>query len=316
MRWSMLALVALAGCKGVINGGAGGTGPHPLATECTTPAVYTALATTCAACHGEGTNKPYFASQQAFEALLVAKRQWVVPGKPDEGQLLPLLRGQATGSVPQMPPGEPQVAFARQAEQGNTAISMATIQCWVEGLTNATATAPTGPLPVARRLSAEQMVTALEQQLGVSGSATNLSTFGLSLPDAIPNTDVYRQRDENFAALGGPHWLENRRRNDTVNPVFIQTFVNVSQTYCRAAVTATTNNRVLKYASLGDTSASAAAKIRDNIRYLGRLLLSQRLSDADVDDYFALFVSLEANRTTAWTAVCAALVRDPLWLTY
>lgn len=318
MRWKRVLLIAIASsaCEGIVKDGRPTT-PGVVATECTTPAVFEALSTTCATCHGAGTNKPYFSSVQSFEALLVSKPQWVVPGKPDEGQLLPILRGEAPGTFPQMPPGELSASFAAQAEAGKAAPSMETLRCWIEGLTGSITTTSAGPLPVARRLSAEQMLAALEQQLGVSGTANSMSTFGLSLPDAIPSTDVYGQRDQNHAALGGPHWLENRRRNDSVNPVFIQTFVNVSQVYCRAAVNAPmATNRVLKFASGSDTTTSAAPKIRDNIRYLGKLLLSQSLSDADVEDYFQLFKALEASRVTAWTAVCAAMVRDPLWMTY
>lgn len=313
-RALFLLVLSLVGCEGLLKGG---SGAGPVASECTTPAVYTALSSTCASCHGAGTNKPYFSTQQSFEALLVAKRQWVVPGKPDEGLLLPLLQGEAPGTYPQMPPGEPSASFSAQAQAGKTQVSMATLRCWIEGLTDTGIVAPAGPLPVARRLSAEQMLKTLEAQLGVSGAATSMSDFGLSLPDDIPNTDVYRNRDENFEAMGGPHWLDNRRRNDSVNPVFIQTFVNVSQVYCRAAVQApAASNKVLKFATVTDTTAAAAPKVRDNIRYLGKLLLSQQLSDADVDSYFELFKTYEPNRAVGWTAVCAAMVRDPLWMTY
>lgn len=319
MRRALLSsLVVAAACDGVF----GGPGTKPpvdptmVATECTTPAVFEALSTSCASCHGTGTNRPYFSTVQSFEALIVSKPQWIVPGKPDEGQFLPLLQATASGAFTQMPPGEPSAAFAAQAAEGKTAITMETLRCWISGLTGTVSTTPAGPLPVARRLSAEQILVSLEQQLGISGSAVSVGPYGLSLPDAIPNTDVYRDRDENLAAIGGSHWLEQRRRNDTVNPVFIQTFVNVSQAYCRTAVGASTNNRVLKFAAASDTSAAAPQKVKDNIRYLGKLLLAQRLSDADVNEYFELFRSLEPDRTAAWTGVCAAMVRDPLWLTY
>lgn len=317
-------VMGLAACEGVFGPSTPGTpdtptGPtdpnHMVATECTTPAVFEALSASCASCHGAGTNRPYFSSVQSFEALLVAKPQWIVPGKPDEGQFLPILAGTATGAFAQMPPGEPSVAFAAQATEGKTNITMETLRCWISGLNGTISMTPAGPLPVARRLSAEQMMVALEQQLGVSGSS--IFYYGVSLPDAIPNTDVYRERDENFAALGGSHWLELRRRNDTVNPVFIQTFVNVTQSWCRAAVgLPAASNLVLTRAALTDTSAAAPQKIKDNIKYLGRRLLSAQLSDADVNAYFDLFTSLEPDRTAGWTAVCAAMVRDPLWLTF
>ncbi len=321
MRTLLFSSVLVLGCEGVFGPSKPGdpndpNDPnHPVATECTTPAVFEALSASCASCHGAGTNRPYFSSVQSFEALIVAKPQWIVPGKPGEGQFLPILEGTATGAFAQMPPGEPSAAFAAQAAAGKTNVSMETLRCWISGLKGTVSMTPAGPLPVARRLSAEQLMVALEQQLGVSGS--NVFYYGLSLPDAIPNTDVYRERDDNYAALGGPHWLELRRRNDSVNPVFIQTFVNVSQSYCRAAVGApAATNTVLKRAAIADTSTAAPQKIKDNIKHLGRLLLATQLSDADVDAYFELFKSLEPDRSAAWTGVCAAMVRDPLWLTF
>lgn len=304
------ALLVLVGCQGKLTGSSA-----PPNVECTTPAVYTALNSTCGGCHGPGTNKPYFAKQRSFETLIVAKPEWVVPGHPDQSQLIAILEGKATGDLAQMPPGP--TPFAVLASRGRTAVSMETLRCWIEGLGSGGVVIPAGPLPVARRLSAEQMVTALEQQLGISGASSGMGSMGLSLPDVIPNTDVYRQRDENYAAIGGSHWLEGRRRNDSVNPVFIQTFVNASQVACRLAVSQpSANNRILKFAAATDTSTAAPAKIRDNIKHLGRLLLSKNLSTEEVDEYFALFKDVETARSNPWASVCVAMVRDPLWLTY
>ena len=318
MRAWLLIGALLTGCDGLLVGGAGSGGGGPAAvTACQTGPVYTALSSSCAQCHGAGSNKPYFSTQVAFETLLVAKPQWVVPGRPEDSRLIALLEGRASGAFPQMPPGEPSASFAAQAAAGKTRITLDTLRCWIVGLKDVAPPAQSGPLPVARRLSAEQMFTALEAQLGVVGTAASTGNFGLSLPDAIPNTDVYGWRDQNLAALGGGHWLEQRRRNDSVNPVFTQTFVNVSQTWCRLAVNApATSNVVLKLATLGDTSAAEPQRIRDNVRQLGRRLLALNLSDADVDAYFELFRALEPDRAAGWTAVCAAMLRDPLWLTY
>lgn len=321
MRSLVLCSLALAavGCDGIIKGGGdagGGAGSNPPdAVECSTAAVYPALVSACAGCHGPGTNKPYFSSLQSFESLLVAKPQWVVAGKPDESELLKLLEGKAAGTYSQMPPGEPAAAFAALAAAGKTAISMENLRCWIEGLRAAPTSTTPGPLAVAKRLSAEQVLSALQHQLQLSGQEGNLGDFTLSLPDDAPRTDIYGRGEVNIAALGGAHWLDGRRRNDSVNPVFIQTFVNVSQAYCRAAVRASPSP-VLKLASISDTTATAPSKIRDNIHYLGRLLLSVKLTDGELDEYVALFKDFEADRVDAWTAVCAAMLRDPLWLTY
>jgi hypothetical protein len=47
-------------------------------------------------------------------------------------------------------------------------------------------------------------------------------------------------------------------------------------------------------------------------------MLGERPSTAEIDDlYGTVFVPYEARgAATAWTAVCAALVRDPLWILY
>lgn len=308
----LLLFVVASACDGKFST------PEIAPVECTTPAVYEALSSSCAGCHAANTNKPYFASQQAFEALLASKTKWVVPKKPDEGLLLPLLAGTAPGTLSQMPPGASTDTFSAMADRGETKISMQNLRCWIEGLDPATlATSAGGPLPIARRLSAEQLLTTLEAQLGISAASGAAGDFGLSLPDATPSTDVYGWRDDNYEALGGSHWLNNRRRNDAVNPVFTQTFVNTSQVYCRSAVNLpSATNKVLKHATVADTSAAAGAKIRENISYLGRHLLATRFTEADVTAYFELFQSYEPNRALGWTAVCAAMLQDPLWLTY
>ena len=103
--------------------------------ECATSdndAIRLALAPACKACHDTGSNRPIFASLEAFENLLVYNRAVVVPGDPTKGSLIPLLEGKATGSYTQMPlTGEP---FAKLASAGTTKISMEALKAWITTL--------------------------------------------------------------------------------------------------------------------------------------------------------------------------------------
>src|SRR5512132_3047974 len=65
-------------------------------------AVFDALKPTCEGCHTTG-SRGYFASLQAFESLVAYNPQEVVPGKPDESQLILLLEGKGTLAYKQMP---------------------------------------------------------------------------------------------------------------------------------------------------------------------------------------------------------------------
>ncbi|MFO0724519.1 MAG: hypothetical protein U1E65_12090 [Myxococcota bacterium] len=281
----------------------------------TTQRVYDGLSPTCVTCHGAGTARPYFSAPAAFTALIAAKREWVIPGSPDTSPFLALLKGQRPQPYPQMPlGGDP---FVTLAAQGKTSISLEEIACWIGGLDPTMTTTVAGPLPVARRLTAEQLLISLKMQLNVDAASLSANSYGAQSPDEVPQRDPYHDQNHNFELLGGPTWTTGIKRSNAVDSRLIQMWVNLSQRACRLAVNATPNNPILTEASLSDTSAAAPQRIRDNIAAMSWHLLAIHPSSADLDQYFDLFVAYEPRgREVAWTAVCAAMLRDPLWISW
>lgn len=202
------------------------------------------------------------------------------------------------------------------AEQGRTSISLAELECWIGGLTATPTIAAAGPLPVARRLSAEQMIQSLVVQLGVDPARFSANEYGVQSPNDVPQLDPYHQQNSNFHLLGGPQWMTGLKRSSQVDSALVQLWVNLSQRACRAAAAAM-NNVIFTAATSSDGSADQPQKIRDNISNLSWRLLAIRPTPSELDDYFQLFVAYEStSRSTAWTAVCSAMLRDPLWLSW
>ena len=77
---------------------------------------------------------------------------------------------------------------------------------------------------------------------------------------------------------------------------------------------------MLSKATLSDASSTAGgtANIRANISELYLRMLGEDAPAAEVDDLFDnVFKPYEGKgAVVAWTAVCSALVRDPLWMLY
>lgn len=284
-------------------------------TSVSSQRVYDGLSPSCVTCHGAGTARPYFSSRTAFDTLIASRSEWVVPGQPAQSALLSLLRGQRPPPYTQMPlGGDP---FVTMAEQGRTSISLAELECWIGGLTATPTIAAAGPLPVARRLSAEQMIQSLVVQLGVDPARFSANEYGVQSPNDVPQLDPYHQQNSNFHLLGGPQWMTGLKRSNQVDSALVQLWVNLSQRACRAAVGAAMNNVIFTAASSSDGSADQPQKIRDNISNLSWRLLAIRPTPSELDEYFQLFVAYEpTSRSTAWTAVCSAMLRDPLWLSW
>jgi hypothetical protein len=128
--------------------------------------------------------------------------------------------------------------------------------------------------------------------------------------------DVWAQN--NYVALGGANWLKNKGPNSDPTPVFVQEFVPMSQAWCRLSVQKSPTP-ILVDASLSDTTATSSGRerIKRNIANLYLRMLGEPASDGDVAELLSLFQAYEPNGSEAgWTAVCAALVRHPLWVTY
>jgi hypothetical protein len=315
-------LAAECGCVGQVfgppeavrDGGAGG--------DLSNLDVYTRLRPTCVGCHTIDV-RPFFASLDSFENLIVYQLKWVVPGDPASSALLGLLKGTASK---QMPPA-PSDSFATLADGGKTQITLSELEEWIRRLQPRIGP-PYVDAPRVRRKTAEQVVTTLYAQLGLAESdfydaSINpllADAYAVRSPDAIPFADAYDQGGVLFRAMGGPHRLEGQKRNDQITPTFLQALIPVSQAWCRTAFGKTGNTAVLSKATLADTSASAAgaAAIKANIDELYLRMLGEAATSAEVDDlYQSVFLKYEGQGArTAWTAVCAALVRDPLWILY
>lgn len=337
----LLFALAFTACEGRIGGGAGGGAPVGSgfdgggggggggggepdggAGPLTTLEVYTRLKVTCGGCHVL-TERPYFASLEAFEGSIAYDLRWVVAGSPGTSALLNLLDG--TRAV-RMPPA-PQATFSVLTSQGQTQVSMAQLEEWIKNLP------PRPPPPalnvaVVRRKTAEQVVASLYDQLGLVDADLYTAgylpkandSYAVRSPDAVPYADPFDQGGTLFMAMGGPWRLEGKLRNDAPSQGFVQALTHVSQAWCRTAFSKPSNAAVLSKATLSDSSATAAgtANIRANIGELYLRMLGEDAVPSEVDDLFDnVFKPYESKgAVVAWTAVCAALVRDPLWMLY
>lgn len=336
-------LVVLTACTGKINeggagggagpGGAGGGGEVACA-ESRNDAVRLSLEKACAGCHTNG-SRPFFGSLEAFENGLVWNPHYVKPGDPDHSLFILLLEGKGTGTYKSMPTN---LSYADALAQGKASMSLADLKQWIRELPP-TPPGAVGPSPEAftvRRLTAEEMVTSLMDQLGLT-LADFVDTSRPTWPDepftfrggrlgvwpvdpapGISNQYVSDARaGERFLALGGPNTLLLRGRDTTLAPSAMQTLVQVSQAWCGLAVDKAGNKAVLKTVTLADKSATKATEIKADIRALHLRMLGVPAEDADVDALFALFQKYEtANTRASWVAVCSSFVRHPQWLTF
>ncbi len=344
IQWGLaLALaVGAVGCTGNIigvgsttpSGGTGAGAGGPTCAVSRNDEVRLAMQGACVACHAAGT-KPFFASLEAFENGLVWNPKYVTPGDPDSSYLVALLEGKGTGTYPQMPQG---VTYTAQVDAHVATISLAEIKTWLKELPAApTSAEPSAAAFTVRRLTAEEMIFGLMSQLDLSLAdfAMNPDTSGnsgdLSFSydhlavwpvDWAPGIRNYYGSDsragERFLALGGPNTNFQRKRDSTLAPAAVGTLVQVSQAWCNVALQKRSKN-LLRYVTLTDTSKTNPSAIKKNIGQLYLRMLAEPPTEADVDHlYDDLYVPLETSKdtSTAWTGVCAALVRNPLWLTY
>jgi hypothetical protein len=263
------------------------------------------------------------ASIDSFENLLVYNSAFVVPGQPDQSVLVMLLEGTNTGLYKQMPPvGD---SFAVRDQSGQTDVSLQAIKDWIAHLPppRAASTHPNPHAPTTRRITAEEMVLGLRQQLGLQQQGL-IDTRDVGL--TVRATDILGAQDyvtpnafARWTALGGPTTLASVPRSKAFSPTVLVEIVQISQDWCRAAVTQSPTNTVFfKYATPSSTSAANAAVIKQNISYLYLSLLGDVAPSGAIDDLFNhVFVPYEpAGSDVAWTAVCADLVRHPQWMTF
>ncbi|WP_257446822.1 hypothetical protein [Archangium lipolyticum] len=293
------------------------------------------LAPACEGCHLTG-NKPFFASLTAFENGLVYDERYVKRGDPDNSLLIQLLEGTASGSYPQMPPGQ---HYDELVASGSVKLTIEQVKAWIRELPPPPERleAPNPEAFSVRRLSAEEMVVSLMDQLGltledfVSTSDPNwrnreyvvnggkLFVWPGDWAPGISRQYVSDSRSvERFDALGGGNSLVYRKKDVTFGPSAAQTLVQMSQAWCARAVDKKGNTAVLRYATLADTSAKNPDAVQKNLRTLYLRMLGQPPSEAEAKElYERVYLPLEAQSTRiAWIGVCASLIRHPLWITY
>lgn len=336
---ALLLCVGLCACTGVVSGGEA-TGSNTDAGEACAPAnrndeIRLALAPACAGCHLAG-NKPFFASLTAFENGLVYDEHYVVPGSPEDSLLVQLLEGTAPGSYPQMPPGQ---KYAEVVSAGVTSLTIDQIKDWIRELPPAPERL-SEPAPeefTVRRLSAEEMVLSLMDQLGLTvEDFVQTGKAGWQQKPLIPvkgrlfvwpahwvpgisteySSDA--QSGERYEALGGSNPLNYARADDAFGPSAAQVLVQMSQAWCTRAIDKPGNTAVLRYVTLADTSKSNPDAIQKNLRALYLRMLGEPPSEEEAQAlYEQVYLPLEATSPRlAWIGTCSALVRHPLWITY
>ena len=293
--------------------------------------VFERLRPTCEGCHLNGSSFPAFADLNTFVNLIVSDPLFVVPGDPDASELVRLLEANGTRQWRQMPNGSQ--SFQDLELAGQTAITTAEVRDWIEALEGVGPVDLEEPVLV-RRLTTEQILASLYDQLGLEPSdflQTNPNTGDISnvrrerypihgvdmVPRVHPNAGSHAQ--ERFEALGGPSFLNGVPRVQDLAPLFGHTFTQTVQAWCRVSVNKADNDALFPMATRSDTSSSNPDAIKANMRFLFLKMLAVEASNEEVDDLFdTVFVPYESESgtSTAWIAVCASMIRDPLWLTY
>lgn len=333
----MLSLLLLAACESTGPGPAEtGDGGVVMCAESDNDAIRLALEDTCVACHGAGASKPFFASLRSFEDLLVYDPFYVTPGDPDASRLMVLLEGRATGAFTQMPlGGDP---FAARAGRGETRITMDALRTWIATLPprGVNDTQPDPEAIATRPLRAEEMLRTLADQVGLDFEEDFISSMGSNYdsptvvlggsfpvrsPDAV--FDLHYGADavaeERFTNLGGPSWLGGVMRRKEVNPGFTLTLAQLSQAWCSYAIVELDRTALFSTVGPDDPSSTHSAQIKENLAYVHLRMLGEPATPAEIDRlYDSLFVPYETAESprTAWVAVCSAMVRHPLWMTY
>ncbi|GAB5544255.1 MAG: hypothetical protein SangKO_040150 [Sandaracinaceae bacterium] len=304
----------------------------PVCPESPNDAIRLALEPTCGSCHGEGSVRPFFESLRSFEDLLVYEPRYVTPGDPDGSLFIALLEGRGDGAYDQMPlGGEP---FAARA---GTRVTVEALRAWIEDLPPRVVNEAPDPGAIATRpLRAEEMVTSLADQLGLSleddfirnrGTSHDNPTvvmggrFAVRTPDAAEGLHYGRDAvvQERFVSLGGPSWLSGVARREEVSADFMVTLVQMSQAWCHYAIEEQRTDALFRHVDADAASAESDAEIRQNLEYVYLRMLGEPPPADEIDAlYTELFVPLEAETSPrrAWVAVCAAMVRHPLWMTY
>jgi hypothetical protein len=229
-----------------------------------------------------------------------------------------MLRGEGPPPLSQMPPGA--ASFADLEADGATQIGLDELSTWIAELEPCDAPGGGGSPRFARRVAVEQIRSMLFAQLDLTlADVEYVGYYPVDDPTFPTFGSGHNSSDEaeaRWRALGGPDLLRGDIRNADWSPLFLQTVGPMAQVWCRRAVAAE-KPVLFRHASLASASATDADAIKANIEYLHLHMLGVVADAEDVEAmYEGVFRVYEASADsrTAWTAVCAALVRDPMWL--
>ncbi len=291
--------------------------------------VFDALSPTCAGCHSTG-SRGFFASIEAFEALVVYAQNEVVPGDPDNSELVLLLEGHGTRAFTQMP-----IAGPAYADMADIPMSMADIRAWVVGL-EARQLDPLPSIEARRvtRMAADDIQRALYQQLGLTDEdffvpANNYDIehksnqqsderYALSSPEAIP-APFESLPVERFASLGGGSAMFQMKSDSTVTPSYLGTLSQVSQRWCAMALDKANNTALLPAGASVATGSSDPAAVKAVIRQWFLHFHATVADDASVNEVFdTVFVPLETetDARAGYIGTCSYFIRHPHWVFY
>jgi hypothetical protein len=294
-------------------------------------AVFDALKPTCEGCHSTGA-RGYFASLSAFESLVVYEPKEVVPGKPDESQLILLLEGHGTRAFAQMPPSGP--TFAEIAAMGKSKLSMTQIRDWVSKLrAHAPDRLPSIEARRIARIGAADVQRALYQQLGLTDDDFFLPASEYSIPHKTSQDDnnyPLTSADslpapyeglpvERFASLGGGAPMVQMKADNTVSPSFVGTMTQVSQRWCGKALAKTPNAALVPASANLAVGSTDPAQVKAVLRFWFLHFLAVDASPAEVDRvYEGVFLPLEAGKDvrTGYVGACSYFIRHPDWIFY
>ncbi|WP_053236846.1 hypothetical protein [Sandaracinus amylolyticus] len=286
-------------------------------------AMFEALSPSCAGCHGAGASRPFFASVVAFEDLLAYDERYVVAGDPEASALVAMLEGRGTGAYPQMPLAGDD--FATLAARGETAIGMDAIRAWITSLPppDPSRSGPDREAVATRRLSADEVINAIEVALGQAPSAgvppllrvDGMAPLSPDSPSGIDYNDG--QRRQVYLMLGGPSYLQQRPPEGAWSPSSLLTLTQLAQGACSLAVERS-EPLFFVHATRDARLPEAEPDVRRNLEHLYRRFLHTPPDAAEIDALFTqVYAPAEATSPrAAWTDVCTALIRDPLFVTF
>jgi hypothetical protein len=329
IRALVVAALVGAGCG---SGPGGSKECGPTAEErAANQAIFDGLKPTCEGCHSTGA-RGFFASIDAFESLVVYEPKEVVPGKPDESELVRLLEGHGTRAFKQMPISGP--TYAELVAQGKTKLTIAEVRDWVTKLVARTGDKlPSIEARRITRLSAADVQRALYQQLGLSDddfftpassydipfkTAQDDNKYPISSLDALP-APYEAVSSDRFATLGGGSAMFQRKADGSVSPSFVGSLTQISQRWCAAALDKPGNTALLPAGASITVGMAEPAKVKDVLRAWFLHFHSVEASSADVDQVFEkVFVPIEqgSDARTAYIAACSYFIRHPDWIFY